>query len=178
MALCVILEDCQHSSDYHYSPTILTDTRFRRPPRLPRQPFRLALKDPDPGAIVQASVGHRDHHGCAWRPIARNTASCVSLQVRVGQACLRQAPVPSCRTGVLSSAVVQPARGPALLLMDTLAVICGSTLHCKAFARVSTFLAVCRTHTPAGSPHRGPGAPAYPLWSGDSSGIPSGAVAR
>ena len=57
---------------------IFTSTRFRRcPSRLTGQPFRLALKDLLPGAkdfgelgeAVEPAVGHRDHHGFAWRPI-------------------------------------------------------------------------------------------------------------
>ena len=49
-ALCAILEDCQYSSDLYYSPMILTNTRFRRPSRLPSRPFRLASNCPLPGA--------------------------------------------------------------------------------------------------------------------------------
>jgi hypothetical protein len=76
---------CQDSSESPYSPMILTSTRFRRrPSRLPGQPFRLALKDPLSWAEVEPAIGHRDHHGFAWRPITRNLASCVPFQVRVG----------------------------------------------------------------------------------------------
>ena len=42
---------------------ILTKTRFRRrPSRLPGQAFRLALKDPLPGAKIEAAIGDGDHH--------------------------------------------------------------------------------------------------------------------
>ena len=90
---------------------ILTNTRFRRrPSRLTCQPFRLALEDPLPGAkdfgefsrVVEAAVGHRYHHGFAWRPMP--------LQVRVG------VPVTPFRTGVLTGAVVQPGPGSARLI--------------------------------------------------------------
>jgi hypothetical protein len=75
----------QGTSKRTYSPMILTNTRFRRrPSRLPGQPFRLASKDPLPGARVETAIGHGHHHGFAWRPITRNTARCVALQVRVG----------------------------------------------------------------------------------------------
>jgi hypothetical protein len=51
----------------HYSPIILTNTRLcRRPSRLPGQPFRLALKDPLPGAEIKAAIRHRNHR-CASR---------------------------------------------------------------------------------------------------------------
>jgi hypothetical protein len=52
------------------------------------------------------------------RPITRNTASCVPLQVHVG-------------------VVVQPAQGPASSLMNALPVMCGSTVHCMVFTRVT-----------------------------------------
>ena len=85
----------------------MTSTRFRRrPSRLPGQPFRLALKDPLPGAkdfgelgeAVEAAIRHRNHDFAAHD---------LPLQVRVG------IPVTSLRTGVLAGAVVQPAPGPA-----------------------------------------------------------------
>jgi hypothetical protein len=64
-----VTSDCaQDSSDGDYSPMILTNTRFRRrPSRLPGQPFRLASKDPLPGAkdfgelgeAVEMAIDHR-----------------------------------------------------------------------------------------------------------------------
>jgi hypothetical protein len=71
---------------------ISTSTRFRRrPSRLPGQPFRLALKDPLPGAKVQSTLCDRDHDFAAHD---------LPLQMRVGI--------------VLAGAVVQPAPGPAM----------------------------------------------------------------
>jgi hypothetical protein len=58
---------------------------------LPPPSIELAIKDPLPGAKVEAAVGHRDH---------RLAAHDLLLEVRVG------GPVPSFRTGVLASAVV------------------------------------------------------------------------
>jgi hypothetical protein len=45
------------------------------------------LKDPLPGAEIEAAVGYGHHHGCAWRPMP---PSCVRRQpVRPGQASSR-----------------------------------------------------------------------------------------
>jgi hypothetical protein len=38
---------------------------------------------------------------------------------------------------MFTGAVVQPAQRPASSLMKTLAVMCGSTVHCMAFTRTS-----------------------------------------
>jgi hypothetical protein len=106
----------------------LTSTRFRRRPSRPTgQPFRLASKDPLPGAKIEAAVGHSHYHGCAWRPMP--------LQVN------------------LAGAVVPPvlgpaASGPASSLMKTLAVVC------CAFTRVNTLFIIYHSHTRDG---RGPG---------------------
>jgi len=56
--------------------------------------IELAENDPLPHAKIEPAVGHPNHYGSAWRPITRKSASCVALQTGVGQACLRQAPVP------------------------------------------------------------------------------------
>jgi hypothetical protein len=85
---------------------------------------------------VETAVRHRHHHGFAWRPMP--------LQVRVGQACLRQAPAPSFRTGVLTHAVVQPALGPESSLMEMRDVMF------MALSRVSPLFIIYRFHTPAG----------------------------
>ena len=139
----------QDSSDRAYSPMIFTNTRFRRrPSRLQGQPFRLALEDPLPGAEDFGELGEAGqtavcdgNHRCASRPTTRNTASCVPLQVRVGQACRRQAPVPTSRTGVLSGPIVHPAQGPASSLMNTLAVMF------LAFTRVNALFIIYYSHT-------------------------------
>jgi hypothetical protein len=49
---------------------------------------------------------------------------------------------------------VQPARKPASSLMNTLAVMCGSTVHCMAFPRFNTF-PVVYSHAPDGRGHCG-----------------------
>ena len=86
------ISDYAHdSSERTYSPIIpreclrlLTNTRFRRrPSRLTGQPFRLASKDPLPGAKIEPAAGDGDDR-CASRPITRNAASRVPLQVSVG----------------------------------------------------------------------------------------------
>jgi hypothetical protein len=86
----------QDSSERTYSLMIrkeclrlLTSTLFRRrPSRLTGQPFRLASKDPLPGAkgsgeqseTILPTVGHGDHHLAAHD---------LPLQVRVGSLSLR-----------------------------------------------------------------------------------------
>jgi hypothetical protein len=69
------------------------------------------------------------------RPITRNTASCVPLQVRVG------IPVTSFRTGALTRAVVQPALGPASSLMEMRGAMFG------ALSRVSPLFIIYHSHT-------------------------------
>jgi hypothetical protein len=77
---------------------ILTNTRFRRrPSRLTGQPFRLASKDPLPGAKVEAAIRHRHHH------LAAHHAQHFELRSASG---VRRQPVPSSWTGVLAGAVV------------------------------------------------------------------------
>jgi hypothetical protein len=44
---------------------------------------------------------------------------------------------------------------PASSLINTLAVMCGSTVHCMAFTRVSTLFIIYHTHTTDGRGHRG-----------------------
>mgnify|MGYP001828310341 CR=1 FL=1 len=109
VALRAILHDCQDDSECHYSPMILTSTRFRRrPSRLTCQPFRLASKDPlprakdfgegfdraQPRASVDPSRRPLVTATTTSRPITRNLASCVPFQVRSG------GPVTSFRTRV------------------------------------------------------------------------------
>jgi hypothetical protein len=144
----------QDNSERHYSPTILTNTRFRRrPSRLIGQAFCLASRDPLPGATdfgklsraVETAVAHCDHR-CASRPITRNTRSCGPLQVRIG------IPVPTSGTGVLSRPVVPPvlgpaASGPAASLMEMRGVMF------MALTRVSSFLVVYHSHTTDGRGH-------------------------
>jgi hypothetical protein len=86
------------------------------------------------------------------RPITRNTASSVPMQVSVGhpvtpfrtEACPWQArPVRLCN---------RPP-GPASALINTLTVMYGCTMHCMAFTRVNAFLVVYYSHSPDG---RGP----------------------
>jgi hypothetical protein len=64
--------------------------------------------------------------------------------MRVGQACLRQAPVPWSGTGVLACPVVPPVLGPASSLINTLAVMC------IAATRANPLIIMYHTHTPAG----------------------------
>ena len=49
------VHNCQDRSACHYSPMILTSTRFRRRPSN-------SVKDPVPCAKVEAALGHSDDH--------------------------------------------------------------------------------------------------------------------
>jgi hypothetical protein len=144
----------QDNSERHYSPTILTNTRFRRrPSRLIGQAECLASRGPLPGATdfgklsraVETAVAHCDHR-CTSRPITRNTRSCGPLQVRIG------IPVPTSGTGVLSRPVVPPvlgpaASGPAASLMGMRGVMF------MAFTRVNPLFVVYRFRSPASRGH-------------------------
>ena len=113
----------QDSFEHPYSPMMLTSTRLRRrPSRLTGQPFRLALEDPLSGAKVETAVGHRHHH------LAPPHAQHCELRSVSG---VRRQPVLMSGTGVLTSAVVQPASAPAASLMKVRGVIF------RAFTRVS-----------------------------------------
>jgi hypothetical protein len=77
---------------------ILTSTRFRRPSRLACQPFRLALKDPLPGA--KGSGEQRETFEPAMRqPVTATTAaalgapcrfSCASAKLAYGKSLSRR----------------------------------------------------------------------------------------
>jgi hypothetical protein len=128
----------QGSSGCTHSPIVLTNTRFRRrPSRLAGQPFRLALKDPLPGAEPEPAVRHR-HHRCASPPMTCNG---------------KQMPFPASRgvgivprpcSGHLAGAVMQPAQRPSSSLTKTLAMMF------MAFTRVNALLITYHSRPSAG----------------------------
>jgi hypothetical protein len=135
---------------------ILINTRFRRrPSRFPGQPVRVASQDPLPRAkgsggqseTIQTAVGHGGRHFAPHD--AQHHASRSTSDGR-RPSLLTANPCPSFRTSILPAAAVQPACGPASSLMNTLAVMRGRTVHCKAFTSVNTLFLVCRSRLRAG----------------------------
>ena len=61
--ICTLYHIALPLAKSHYSPMILTSTRFRRrPSRLPGQPFRPTPKDLLPGPETQPAPGDRHQH--------------------------------------------------------------------------------------------------------------------
>ena len=99
-------------------------------------------QDPLPRDEIETALCNGDHH------LAPHHAQ--HCELRSASAALQ----PSLPWASLAGAVVQPVRRPASSLMKKLAVMCGSAVHCMAFARVNPRLVVYRFRTPDG---RGPG---------------------
>jgi len=118
------------------------------------------LQGVSPGCIresfAQPPAGDGDHHGFAWRPMMRNSASCVPLQVDIGQACLGQAPV---RLGQASSPVQLCTRpmGRQLLSRRRLWWKCGlwCSGHCPGSTPSLIYQVCYHSHTSDGRGHCG-----------------------
>jgi hypothetical protein len=116
---------------------------------LPPPAVELPVEDALPGAKVQPAAGDSNHHLAPHH---------LPLQVRVCIV-LPGVIVPVLSDGRVGSQFLQPfliVLVQAILVVvdacpersdrNTLAVMCGSTVHCLAFTRVSTLSFVCHSH--------------------------------
>ena len=150
----------QDSSERSYSPIILTSTRFRRRPSNSRAshsawPQKIRSQVPKASASPRLMCAERARSNAqSSRPGGRwlQPRPRLRLAAHAASGARRRCPFARLRT-CLTGAVVQPAQRPASSLMNTLAVMCGSTLHCMAFTRTSALLETYHTHTPDGRGH-------------------------
>ena len=72
-----------YNLDQHPFPSPAVKTPVSATQLTPQDPFPRAKGSGEQSETIQPAVRRRDHHGCASRPITRNIARCVLLQVRV-----------------------------------------------------------------------------------------------